>query len=198
MADEPPPSRTAPVPAPSAAASSAASAPPLAPKGGVVEPDNDIYKKRMNRARSINKGATSGAAGAGSSFSLDLSGLTVPAAPVEGDHKLGDKDVGVLTTPRAGQEEAITVRGEGKYKHRKLFKLGPETFGSGPLKCNWRPGGEMLATASKKNGVLLILLLKCGRPPAHRPVRVRPSHARARIRRRAAAPPHAAHRAAQL
>ena len=142
----------------------------------------------------MNKSASSGAAGAGSSFSLDLSSLATPAAPVEGDHKLGEKDVGVLTTPRAGQEEAITVRGEGKYKHRKLFKLGPETFGSGPLKCNWRPGGEMLATASKKNGVLLILLLKCAcaRTPSARTRR-----AVARIRR-SPSPGLPARRAAQL
>ena len=89
-----------------------------------MEPENDVYKKRISRARSMNKLGSSGAGSSAappldsaqsSSFKLDLGSLTVSGdgrAPVEGDHKLGQGgEAGVLTTPRAAQEEAITVRG---------------------------------------------------------------------------------------
>ena len=50
-----------------------------------------------------------------------------------------------------------------RHKQRKLFKLGPDTLGTGPLKFAWRPGGQMIATASMKDGALMLLLLRCER-----------------------------------
>jgi hypothetical protein len=47
-----------------------------------------------------------------------------------------------------------------RHKQRKLFKLGPDVLGGGPFKFAWRPGGQMIATASMKGGALLLLLLR--------------------------------------
>ena len=93
-----------------------------------------------------------GASNSGTGFSLDLSSLPKSAMPVEGDHKLGANDGTTLTTPRATQEVALTVRGEPKHKQKKLFQVGPDKLGAGTLKFAWRPGGKMIATASTKGG----------------------------------------------
>lgn len=92
-------------------------------------------------------------------FKLDLS--SVPKAPVEGDHKLGDgKEAQTLTTPRAANDVAITVRGEPKHRQRTLFKVGPDKLGSTRFKFAWRPGGQMIATASTKNNALVLHLFR--------------------------------------
>jgi len=133
-----------------------------APKGGEVDASHPAYQKRLARAKTMNKSTEPGVERASGQFSLNLSGLSASLGepPAEGDHKLGTGDQGILTTPRADQDVAITVRGAPKHKQRKLFKLGPDTLGSGPLKFAWRPGGQMIATASMKDGALLLLLLR--------------------------------------
>ena len=107
--------------------------------GGAVDASHPTYQKRLARAKSINSGsgAVSGPGGserAGSEFSLDLSGLRVSGAdlPAEGDHKLGAGQEGILTTPRAEQDVAISVRGAPK--SARPFRRGQlvvESLGSG-------------------------------------------------------------------
>ena len=133
------------------------------PTGGAVDASHPAYQKRLARAKTMNKSNIElGAERAPNQFSLNLSGLSASLGepPAEGDHKLGGGDQGILTTPRADQDVAITVRGAPKHKQRKLFKLGPDTLGTGPLKFAWRPGGQMIATASMKGGALMLLLLR--------------------------------------
>ncbi|KAL1502933.1 hypothetical protein AB1Y20_011004 [Prymnesium parvum] len=114
------------------------------------------YEKKLARAKQGKKLADTPSSG---KFSLDLSSLAKPSgAPVEGEHTLADAPT--LTTPRAQNEAAITVRGEPKHRQRALFKVGPEQLGSSPFKFAWRPGGQMLATASKRNGVLTLFLFR--------------------------------------
>lgn len=200
--------------------------------GGAVDASHPTYQKRLARAKSINSGsgAVSGPGGserAGSEFSLDLSGLRVSGAdlPAEGDHKLGAGQEGILTTPRAEQDVAISVRGAPKsarpfrcgqlvaeslgsgasepvlsrgcgggggstplsggtprvrscfhlrHKHRKLFQLGPDTLGTGPLKFAWRPGSasrlQTLPTALRERAWRLQGLGLPLRTPEYSPI----------------------------
>lgn len=87
------------------------------PTGGAVDASHPAYQKRLARAKTMNSGSTElGAERAPSQFSLNLSGLSASLGepPAEGDHKLGAGDQGILTTPRADQDVAITVRGAPK------------------------------------------------------------------------------------
>ncbi len=87
------------------------------PTGGAVDASHPAYQKRLARAKTMNKSSTEpGAERAPSQFSLNLSGLSASLGepPAEGDHKLGAGDQGILTTPRADQDVAITVRGAPK------------------------------------------------------------------------------------
>jgi len=130
------------------------------------------YKNRVARAKSgkmampedaIAKPSVPGAAAGTTGLSLDLS--TIPkTTPVEGEHKL---DAGAtLTTPRAAQEEALTVRGQPKHKQKKLFHIGPDKLGDGRFKFAWRPStaespsGVAMATASLKDGNMVVHLLR--------------------------------------
>jgi len=81
-----------------------------------VDASHPAYQKRLARAKTTNSSSTELGQRAPSQFSLDLSGLSASlgAPPAEGDHKLGAGDQGILTTPRADQEVAITVRGAPK------------------------------------------------------------------------------------
>ena len=84
--------------------------------GGAVDASHPAYQKRLARAKTTNSSSTELGQRAPSQFSLDLSGLSASlgAPPAEGDHKLGAGEQGILTTPRADQEVAITVRGAPK------------------------------------------------------------------------------------
>jgi len=137
-----------------------------------TEPDGAMsaYQKRMARAKSgkLPPSATPPAVPAvppalsstsSTGLSLDLSGIP-KSAPVEGDHKLGSSEGMTLTTPRASQEVALTVRGEPKHKQKKLFKVGPERLGDSRFKFAWRPGGAMIATASNKAGNMVINIFR--------------------------------------
>ena len=87
------------------------------PTGGAVDASHPAYQKRLARAKTMNSSSTElGAERAPSQFSLNLSGLSASLGepPAEGDHKLGAGDQGMLTTPRADQDVAITVRGAPK------------------------------------------------------------------------------------
>ena len=90
--------------------------PSRARAGGAVDASHPAYQKRLARAKTTNSSSTELGQRAPSQFSLDLSGLSASlgAPPAEGDHKLGAGDQGILTTPRADQEVAITVRGAPK------------------------------------------------------------------------------------
>lgn len=81
-----------------------------------MDASHPAYQKRLARAKTTNSSSTELGQRAPSQFSLDLSGLSASlgAPPAEGDHKLGAGDQGILTTPRADQEVAITVRGAPK------------------------------------------------------------------------------------
>jgi len=119
------------------------------------------YEKKLARAKTGKKLSATQAdmPDGGSRFSLDLS--TIPKAPVEGEHKLGDgKEATTLTTPRAQNEVAITVRGEPKHRQKCLFQVGPDKLGSTRFKFAWRPGGTMVATASTKNNQLVLHLFR--------------------------------------
>ena len=109
-----------------------------------------LVNKRLQRAKTgkmevpadaIPKPGVPGALAGTTGLSLDLS--TIPKqAPEKGDHKLDDGQT--LTTPRAKQEEALTVRGQPKHKQRQLFKVGPEKLGDGKIKFAWRGGEKLL------------------------------------------------------
>lgn len=80
-----------------------------------MDASHPAYQKRLARAKTTNSSSSELGQRAPSQFSLDLSGLSASlGAPAEGDHKLGAGDQGILTTPRADQEVAITVRGAPK------------------------------------------------------------------------------------
>ena len=89
-------------------------------------------------------------------FSLNLSGLSASLGepPAEGDHKLGTGDQGILTTPRADQDVAITVRGAPKLA--RLSKAATRSLHPWPRllhSWSWPPGlalspGLDLAVAS--------------------------------------------------
>ena len=91
-------------------------------------------------------------------FSLNLSGLQQEMTP--GDHvpgsarKPGSEDF--LTTARAHNDEAITVRGAAKVRTVRLAEYGPKRLGAARVKAAWQPGGALLAIASEKDGALLL------------------------------------------
>jgi hypothetical protein len=137
---------------------------PPGPAGGANAPE--AYKNRLNRAKTQGKLPTPElpklpGAPSSSGFSLDLSSLP-KQEPTAGEHKL--EGGGTLTTPRASQEVALTVRGEPKHKQKQLFKLGPDKLGEGRFKFAWRPnaeaGGVAMATASMKNKNMVVHLLR--------------------------------------
>ena len=113
----------------------------------------------------IPKPSMPGAAPGTTGISLDLSSIP-KEAPKEGEHKLGEAGA-TLTTPRAKQEEALTVRGQPKHKQRQLFKVGPDKLGDGAFKFSWRPiqptpspTGVALATASLKANHMVVNLFR--------------------------------------
>ena len=136
---------------------------PLPPPPPNAETPADVRAKKLERAKHGKLVDEYEAKKPGSSttgFSLDLSAIP-KSAPAEGEHKLGDASSGAtLTTPRASSDVALTVRGEAKHKQKRLFKMGPERLGEGKIKFAWRPGGKMIATASSKNGSLVIHLFR--------------------------------------
>ena len=91
-------------------------------------------------------------------FSLNLSGLQQEMTP--GDHvpgsarKPGSEDF--LTTARAHNDEAITVRGAAKVRTVRLAEYGPKRLGASRVKAAWQPGGALLCIASEKDGALLL------------------------------------------
>ena len=52
-----------------------------------------------------------------------------------------------LTTARAQNEVAITVRGDSKMKARRIMHLQPTMLGKGKVKAAWRPNSTQLAVA---------------------------------------------------
>jgi len=146
----------------------AASSVPIGPSLPPTAPAEDAggkpsaYEKKLARAKTGKKMSSTPieAPGGSSKFNLDLS--TIPTRePVEGDHKLGDgTEANTLTTPRAQQDVAITVRGEPKHRQKMLFQVGPDKLGAGRFKFAWRPGGEMIATASSKGNQLVLHLFR--------------------------------------
>jgi len=158
----PPPVEEKPPPPPPA---DVAPEPPSAPK---EEPA--AYKNRLARAKTgkmeddlklpkTPAEALEKVGGASSTgFSLDLSSIP-KEAPAEGEHKLGDSST-TLTTPRAANDVALTVRGQPKHKQKMLFKVGPDRLGEGRFKFAWRPKGQMIATASTKSGNLIVHLFR--------------------------------------
>ena len=69
----------------------------------------------------------------------------------QGDHSLEPGDF--ITTARARNEVAITVRGAAKARAKLLMKLTPKDCGNSNLKAAWQPcGGKRLAVASEQDG----------------------------------------------
>lgn len=98
------------------------------------------------------------------SFKLDFSPLRAPK-PLDcklsqSDVKEGEHDLGgtQIMSPRANSERAITIRGAPKHRHELLFKVGPDMLGSSSFKFCWKPGGDIIATASMLRGELLLHL----------------------------------------
>ena len=77
-----------------------------------------------------------------SRLSLDLGKMT------EGERDLQGGDF--LTTARAQNEVAITVRGDNKMKARRIMELLPTAIGKDKVKAAWRPNSSQLAVASEK------------------------------------------------
>ena len=128
-------------------------------------PSARAYSKRLERAKTSNTltGKKEGAgAGSGTGFSLNLSDVKqteASAAGVEGEHKVGES-AQTMMTPRAAQAVAVTVRGAPKHRQRPLFKIGPAILGPKRVRFSWRPGGDMIATASVKDGLLVLNLFR--------------------------------------
>jgi len=153
----------------------ALSSPPAASSpscgGEALAKQQAAYNKRLSRAKAATaKRLSVGSASASASddkptsqFNLDLSALPDKESVAQGEHDLGGAkggDVKTMVTPRATTDVAITVRGAPKHRHEQLFKVGPEHLGAGKFKFAWRPGGDMIATASSKSGVLVLHLFR--------------------------------------
>lgn len=99
----------------------------------------------------------------GSRLSLNLDSMAA------GEHKLGDADF--LTTARAANEVAITVRGDAKVKATRIMELKPNTLGKGKVKAAWRPittkrrVSSQLAVACEKDGNLILSLYTRAKMP---------------------------------
>jgi hypothetical protein len=63
-----------------------------------------------------------------------------------------------LTTARAQNEVAITVRGDSKMKARRIMHLQPTMLGKGKVKAAWRPNSTQLAVAAEKDDHTLLYL----------------------------------------
>jgi len=119
-----------PAPSPAAPASPTATAPPATPAQ-----------------------QASTAASGGSRLSLNLDKMA------EGERSLGGASGGdFLTTSRAANEVAITVRGDSKMKAKRILQLLPANIGKDKVKAAWRPGTSQLAVASEKDGHCLLNL----------------------------------------
>ena len=74
----------------------------------------------------------------------------------EGEHKLGEADF--LTTARAQNEVAITVRGDPRWKAKRILQLKNDVIGKDKVKAAWRPNHNQVAVASEKDGNCLLNL----------------------------------------
>jgi hypothetical protein len=91
----------------------------------------------------------------GGRLSLNLEAVAPPhMAPGERNLEGGD----FLTTARASNEVAITVRGNSKMRARRILQLLPSSIGADQVKAAWRPKGSQLALACQKDGNLLLYL----------------------------------------
>ena len=79
-----------------------------------------------------------------SRLSLNLNKMT------EGDHELSGGDF--ITTERAKNDVAITVRGEAHMRARRIMQLLPNFLGRDRVKAAWRPKSSQLAVVSEKDG----------------------------------------------
>ena len=69
----------------------------------------------------------------------------------EGERNLGGGEGGdFLTTARAENEVAITVRGDSKMRAKRILQLQPTMLGGAAVKAAWRPNSSQLAVASEK------------------------------------------------
>jgi len=84
--------------------------------------------------------------------------LDIEKAMHQGERSLDGGDV--LTTARAQNEIAITVRGDPKVKAKRILKLLPSVLGKDKVKAAWRVGkaSTHLAVASEKEGFCLLSL----------------------------------------
>ena len=90
------------------------------------------------------------------------SGASKPGIPlnlqsmVQGETDLKGSEF--LTTARAANEVAITVRGDAKVKAKRILQLLPAVLGKDRVKAGWRPKGAQLAVASVKDGNCILSL----------------------------------------
>jgi len=75
---------------------------------------------------------------------------------VQGEKDLKASDF--LTTARASNEVAITVRGDAKMKAKRILQLLPVVLGKEKVKAGWRPKGTQLAVACQKDGNCILSL----------------------------------------
>jgi hypothetical protein len=78
------------------------------------------------------------------------------SAMAEGDMELKATDF--LTTARASNEVAITVRGNAKVKAKRILQLLPAILGKERCKAGWRPKGSQIAVACVKDGNCILSL----------------------------------------
>ena len=89
---------------------------------------------------------------------------------VEGEQALTGGEF--ITTARAQNEVAITVRGDAKVKAKRILQLLPSVLGKDKIKAAWRPPkGNQLAVACFKEGNLILSLY--GRQTMPKPMEVR-------------------------
>jgi hypothetical protein len=85
-------------------------------------------------------------------MSLDLTKMA------EGEQNVGGDGGNFLTTARAANEVAITVRGDSRLRVRQILHLGPKALGHGKVQAAWRPKSSQLAVASEKDGNCMLNL----------------------------------------
>ena len=74
----------------------------------------------------------------------------------QGDHALEGGDF--ITTARAQNEVAITVRGAAKARAKLLMKLTQKELGTSNVRASWQNGGAQIAIASEVDGNCVLAL----------------------------------------
>lgn len=88
----------------------------------------------------------------GSRLSLNLDKMA------QGEFQPAIEGENFLTTARAANEVAITVRGDSKVRAKRILQLLPKMLGGNKVKASWRPNSSQLAVASEKDGHCLLYL----------------------------------------